>query len=216
MMRITKLMVVGVLAGTLGLIGCGDSGSSTGGSGGTAGTGGTGGTGGGTLACGAGEAIDDSYVISEGSVLCDGLGVLEVPIGVVLAAKADAVDGETDVDVQVQFTIDAETVNILAPLVSEALVSEFSGEVDEVGGGAPVDVSGTVPCSVAFEMDTPVVVTTPSQTATWLAIDGSIVVEVVEMAFQISQPVPLPLSTKEPDPACVWVDVPSVTLSAPQ
>ena len=36
--------------------------------------------------------------------------------------------------------------------------------------------------------------------------------EVLEMTFQISLPVPLPLSTKEPDPACTCIEMPTVTL----
>lgn len=221
MMRITKLMVIGVLAGTLGLVGCGDDNNSTGGSGGSGGSGGTAGTGGSGApgACGAGESIDESFTVSEGSVNCDALGVIQVPIGVNLAAKADMVDGATDVEVQVEFVIDEETVGDLGALVTVAEISEASADVGDVPLSAAVNVAATVPCSVDFSVDPddngiagPIIVTTPVETASWTAIDGSIVVEAIDMTFQISQPVPLPLSTKEPDPACTWVVMPRVTL----
>ena len=89
MTRFGKLVLMGVLAGTLGLVGCSsDDGGSGGGTGGTPGTGGMGGSGGtpstggtgGTPpnveACGAGQEIDGSYATSTGSVSCDALGVI--------------------------------------------------------------------------------------------------------------------------------------------
>ena len=228
MMRITKLMVIGVLAGTLGLVGCGDESSSTGGSGGSGGIAGAGGSGGGAAGsggtgtpdvCGDGESIDESFTTAEGSVTCDALGVIEVPIGVVLAAKADVVDGANDVEVQVQFVIDEDTVASLGALVTEALIGEASADVDDSERSGAVNVAATVPCSVDFTVDTddngnpgPVIVTTPVQTASWTAIDGSIVVEAVDMTFEIAQPVPLALSTKEPDAACLWELAPVVVL----
>jgi len=225
-MRITKLLIIGVLAGALGLVGCGDSGS-TGGTGGTAGSGGSGGSGGsagsgGTVpVCGEGESIDESFTTDEGLVNCDGLGVIDVPIGVVLAAKADVIDGETDVDVQAQFIIDEDTVAALGALVQEALIGESSADVADSEGDGVVNVPATVPCSLDFTADSndsgnagPVVVTTPVQTAAWTAIDGSIVVEAVEMTFAITAPVPLTLSTAGTDPACVWEVMPTVTLEA--
>ncbi len=231
MMRITKLMVIGVLAGTLGLVGCGDGetiadggNGGTAGSGGSAGSGGEGGTGGTVEACGAGESIDESFTTAEGLVDCNALGVIDVPIGVVLAAKAEVVDGETEVQVQVQFIIDEDTVGDLGALVQQALIGEASADVDDVDGdgNALVNVPAVTPCSVDFTLDSddngtpgPVLVTTPVLTSIWTAVDGSIVLEAVEMDFAISQPVPLPLSTREPDPACTWTVMPTVTLTAP-
>ncbi len=222
-MKITKLLIIGVLAGALGLVGCGDTGGS-GGSGGSAGSGGEGGEGGsgGTLpVCGEGESIDESFTTGEGSVTCDGLGVIEVPIDIVLAAKAELIDGETDVDVRVQFILDEDTVARLGALVQQATIGEASADVADSEGDGPVNVPATAPCSLDFTADTndsgnpgPIMVTTPVQTAAWTAIDGSIVVEAVEMTFAITDPVPLTLSTAEPDPACVWDVMPTVTLQA--
>lgn len=236
-MKFMKLVLIGVLAGTLGLVGCDSDSGGEAGSGGTAGTGGTagsggstGGTGGGTggtggggdpMACGAGESVDESYTTDEGSVDCDALGVITVPITIVLAAQADSVDGETDVNVQAQIIISEETVGDLGALVQTALIGEASADVADSEGDGTVNVAATVPCTVDFTDDPddndtpgPITVTTPVTTAVWTAIDGSIVVEAVDLTFQITQPVPLPLSTKGENPACTWVDMPSVTLPA--
>jgi len=230
MTRFGKLVLIGVLAGTLGLIGCGDddNGGSAGnggnaGTGGTAGSGGDGGTGGDDgVVCGEGESIDDSYMTGNGSVTCDGLGVITVPIGVTLAAKADGpIEGATDVDVRVQFTIDEDTVGELGALVQQALIGESSADIDEVGGDSATNVPATVPCTADFTVDTddngepgPVVVTTPAVVASWTAADGSIVLEAVDMTFAIIQPVPLTLSTSGAEPACTWIEQPTVTLDA--
>jgi hypothetical protein len=222
MLRITKLIVIGVLTGTLGVVGCGDDDTSGGGSGGAGGAGGAGGQEPPPPVCGAGESIDESFTTGEGLADCNGLDVISVPISVVLAAKADVIDGETDVDVQVQFIISEETVGDLGALVQEALIGEASADVDDDQGGGVVNVPATVPCSVDFTDDPddngaagPIVVTTPVKTAAWTAIDGSIVVEAVEMTFGIVQPVALPLSTAGDNPACTWDTVPTVTLEAP-
>jgi hypothetical protein len=233
MTRFGKLLLIGVLAGTLGLIGCSDDddGGSAG-SGGSAGTGGAAGGGGdpglpdcprdgdaGT-ACGEGEAVDDTYTTSSGSVTCDGLGVVTVPIEVVLAAKSDAIDGETDVDARIQLILSEETVADLGELVQTAVIGEASGDVDEVGGSdGRIRVCATAPCSVDFTADPddngaagPIVVTTPAEVGTWTAVDGSIVLEVTDITFVIDMPVPLPLSTAGSEPACTWVEQPTVTL----
>lgn len=229
MTRFGKLVLIGVLAGTLGLIGCsddsGDGGSAgAGGTAGMGGAGGQGGAGGGTeiAACGAGEEIDDSYTTGEGSVTCNGLDVITVPIEIVLAAKSETPDGETDVDVRVSLTLSEDTVEELGALVQEALIGEASADVDEVGGSDPTLVAATVPCTIDFTADPdengtagPVGLVTPATIAAWTAVDGSIVLEVVDITFAITQPVPLTLTTKGDDPQCTFVETPTVTLPAP-
>jgi hypothetical protein len=227
MTKFGKLVLIGVLAGTLGLVGCGDDGSSNGtggtaGSGGSAGSGGEGGSGG-VQACGEGESIDQSFVIDTGTASCNGLDVITVPIEVVLAANAEApLDGETSVDVQVSLNMSEETVAQLGALgVQQATIGEASADVDEVGGSNPVNVPATVPCEVDFTADPddngaagPIEVPTPVQTAMWTAVDGSIVIEAVDITFAITAPVPLNLSTAGAMPACTWEQKPSVTLPA--
>jgi hypothetical protein len=229
MTRFGKLLLVGVLASTLGLIGCSDD-NGDGGAGGSAGTGGTagdGGTGGDELTCpqdgnasdmcGAGEEIDDTYTASQGSVTCDGLGVIEVPIDIVLAAKSGTPDGPTEVETRVQLILDQVTVEELGQLVQTAVIGQASGIVDQVGSSDdPLQVCATAPCTVDFEMaDQDVIVTTPATTGLWTAVDGSIEVEVTDITFAIETPVPLLLSTAGSDPACTWDLKPSVTLPPP-
>ena len=196
MTRFGKLVLIGVLAGTLGLIGCsdGDGGGGSAGTGGSAGGGGAGG-GGEIAVCGEGESIDDTYTTGTGSVTCDGLGVITVPIELVLAAKADAVDGETDVDVRVSLNLSESTVAELGGLVQQAVIGEASADVDEAGGSNPTNVAATVPCTVDFTPGDAIEVVTPDVTATWTEVDGSIVLEIVDITFAIAQPVPLTLTT---------------------
>ena len=218
MTRTSKLVLIGVLAGTLGLIGCSDDGGGAGaaGTGGTAGSGGTaggGGAGGGgeVGACGAGESIDDSYTTGTGSVTCNGLDVITVPIELVLAAKSGAVDGETDVDVRVSLNLSEETVDSLGNLVQEAVIGEASADVDDSEGGNLTNLAAEAPCTVDFTGGA-VDVVTPATVAAWTAVDGSIVLEIVDITFAITQPVPLTLTTKGAEPACTFVTTPTVTL----
>jgi hypothetical protein len=171
------------------------------------------------MPCGEGESIDDSFTTRVGAVICDGLGVITIPIEVTLAAKPlGPIAGEVDFEVRAQQTLDEDTVGDLGALVQRATIGESTTDVDEVGGSDPVEVAATVPCQVDFSDDPddnglpgPVVITTPVATSAWTAIDGSIVLEAVDMTFTISQPVPLTLSTTGADPACVWVTRPILT-----
>jgi hypothetical protein len=233
MTRFGKLVLIGVLAGTLGLIGCSDdSGSggstgtggtpSTGGSGGDGGTGGVGGTGGtpSVEACGAGQEIDDSYTTSVGVVNCNALDVIQVPIEVVLAAKSESADG-SEADVRISLNLDEDTIGDLGALVQEALIGEASADVGDVPLTGGVNVPADVPCTIDFTADPdengtagPVEVVTPAVVNTFTAVDGSTVVEVLDITFAISQPVPLTLTTKGDDAACTFETVPSVELPA--
>ena len=227
MMRTTKLVVIGVLAGTLGLVGCGDDATSGGGSGGTAGSGGSGGVE--APACGEGESIDASFTTAEGSVTCNGLDVIVVPIGVVLAAKPMgdvSADQATDFEVQVQFVIDEDAVAELGAFVQVAEISESSSDVDDGDAVNAVNVPATVPCTVDFTADPddngtagPIVVTAPVVMAAWTAIDGSIVLQAAEMTFDIARPVALALSTKDKDNGdpgdCTWITNPTLTFNVP-
>ena len=101
---------------------------------------------------------------------------------------------------------------------AESEIVEASVDVDEVDGSAPVNVAATVPCSIDLNEDTndngnpgPVVVTTPVTTGTWTAVDGSIVLEGVDVTLGVGTPLPLELSTT--DGSCTWDVVPTVTLT---
>jgi hypothetical protein len=227
MTRFAKILLISALAGTLGLVGCSDDGgdggsAGSGGSGGTAGGNGGGGNGGqppDIAECGEGEEIDDSYTIDAGEVSCDALGAVVVPIQVRLGAKSGEVADDTDVDVRVSLDLDEDTVASLGALVQFAVLGEASGEVSDVPETASANVAATTPCSVDFTADSndngtpgPLLVTTPAVVQTWPAVDGSIVVEVSDITFEISSPVPLTLTTAGEDAPCEWVTNPTVTL----
>ena len=222
MMRISKLVVIAVLTGTLGLIGCDSDSGGDAGSGGTAGSGGEGGAGGTPFVCGSDASIDESFDTDSGNVTCDALGTIDVPIEIVLAAKPMGdISGEVDFEVQAQFIISEETVATLGALVQVATIGQSTADVADSEGDGEISVPATVPCEVDFSEDTngnmiagPVVVTTPVTAGAWTDIDGSIVLEMTEMTLAIASPVPLPLSTAGDDPACVWDTIPTLTFEA--
>ena len=223
MTRFAKLFLISALAGTLGLVGCSDDGGTggggTGGDGGTAGDPGNGGNGGEPApveACGAGESIDESFVVDTGLVNCNALDTIDVPIELVLAAFAEEVDGETEVEVQASLNLSEDTVGDLGALVQTAFIGEASAEVSDVPATAGVNVAATVPCSIDFTADPdgnevagPVEVVTPVETAMWTAIDGTNVLEVTEITFAIRYHVPHTLTTKGDDPASEIMDDPT-------
>ena len=129
-----------------------------------------------------------------------------------MAAKSDTPDGETDVDVRVSLNLSEETVGNLGGLVQQAIIGEASAEVSDVPASGSVTVPATVPCSVDFSAGDAIEVVTPAVINAWTAVDGSIVLEVTDITFAIEQPVPLTLSTGGNAPACVWDQVPTVTL----
>lgn len=212
MMRISKLMVIAVLTGTLGLVGCGDDNSTTDGSGGAGG--------GGMLeACGAGESLDESFETDTGMVTCDGLGVLEVPIEIVLAAKPMGdIAGEVDFELQAQLNLSEDTVGQIGAFAEDGTIGDASVDVDDAEGSALVSVSAATPCSVDFSDDPdnngtpgPIIVTTPVEAGAWTDVDGSIVLEATDINFVITAPVPLSLSTAGENPPCLWNSVPTLT-----
>ena len=229
MTRFAKLFLISALAGTLGLVGCSDDGGTagtggggTGGDGGTAGDPGNGGNGGAPAqveACGAGEAIGESFVVDTGLVNCNALDTIDVPIELVLAAFSQEVDGETEVEVQASLNLSEDTVGDLGALVQTAFIGEASADVSDVPATAGVNVPATVPCSIDFTADPddngtagPIEVVTPVETAMWTGVDGSIVLEVTDITFAIIDPVPLTLTTKGEDAACVIAETPTVIL----
>lgn len=216
MTRFLKLIVVGMLAGTLGIVGCGDDETTGTGGGGTGGAGGDGGQGGSASApaCGEGESLDETFTTDTKLVTCSGMGVIDVPFNVTLAVKpmGDIIDGtSTDYEVQVEFEISEATVDSLGGFVQTAGIGESSTDVDDGEEGTSVNVPATVPCSVDFTEDTddngaagPVIVTTPVVTQAWTATAEGVQLNGRDITLDIASPLPLPLSTKGEDPQCAW------------
>jgi hypothetical protein len=187
---------------------------------------GAGGAGGdtGPTACNS-EDIDANFTVDEGSVTCDALGTVTVPIGVVLGAKpmGDPTDPSNDFEVQAQLVIDEDTVDTLGSFgVTVATIGDASAEVDSVPASNEVNVPADTPCTVDFTVDSndsgaagPVVVTTTVETAAWTDVDGSVVLEATEVTFIITAPVAITLSTKGDAAECTWVKHPTVSFDSP-
>jgi len=178
--------------------------------------------------CGEGESIADGVPTNTATVTCLPLGgAATVPIEITLAAQPQGeIGGETDFDVQMQFTLTEETVAMLGGFgVGVAEIGDSSADVTD-GQSDPVNVAASVPCGVDFTADPddngtpgPIVVTTPVEAAAWTDVDGSIVLEALDMTFDIVTPVPLQMSTKDKangDPGdCSWNNDVVPTLSFP-
>lgn len=218
MMRITKLVVIAVLAGTLGLVGC-DSDSSEGG-------GGTGGTGGSEAlpACDAGPLTsNDATEIGTGALDC--VATLPFGLDLKLAAtpKGAIAAGANDFDLQVEISIDAETVNSVVDLAQEVTVTSSITSVNATAGDSdptPFDVvDGAVPCTLALVRDQAAVMVTTISSNEWTLDDGDTLTLTVEAVTEVVEALGLPveLTTEGDEPSCVFVgDMPSVSFSLPQ
>jgi hypothetical protein len=176
--------------------------------------------------CGAGRTIDTGgFSTAVGTVSCDALGVITVPFRATLAARpvGGAINAgvPTEFQVQIELAMDEDTVENLGALVAEALIGESWAVVEEAVRHQPVSVQEVpTPCGVDFSRDTnnngtpgPVEIATPIITAAWTESAGSITLQLTEMTFMMTQPVPLPLSTAGNNPACVFETVPSLTFN---
>jgi hypothetical protein len=220
MMRFTKLMVIGVLAGTLGLVGCGDSETSSGGGG----TGGSGGTEPPPPACDAGPLTStDDTMIAEGALAC--LATLPFDLTIKLAAtpKAAIAEGANDFDLQVEVTIDAETVNSVVGLAQEVGVTSSISTVNATAGDSdptPFDVvDAAVPCTLALVEDQAATMVTTISANSWTLDDGGTLTLTLEAVTQLVEALGLPveLTTEGDEPSCTFVgDKPAVSFSLPQ
>ena len=219
MLGLTKLSVIGVLAGTLGLVGCSED------------AGGTGGTGGAPLdVCGGDppRMIEAGFQQDTDTVACvDTItGTFDVPIDITLAAQPTngLAEGENDFDMQIVFTITEETISgLLGDVVEIATIGESSSDVasDNVDDTMLVKVSeAPVPCTVDFTADPdnngmagPINIVTPVTTGTFTVADGSVTLTAEQILFDIIAPVPLALTTLPPDGTCTWDEQPSVTFN---
>ena len=228
MMRMTKLMVLGVLAGTLGLVGCGDSATSggTAGSGGSGGSGGQGGSGGGEPlpACSEGPLAETGQT-GSGALSC----VATLPFDLTLSFNATPVNplqqGSNNFDLQIEVVIDAATVNEVLDLAPGVVadVAAVMGTVNATMGDnnpTPVDiVDQGVPCALAFQRDTPAVVVTTVSQGSWTLDNGGTLELTLGAITQevVALGIPVTLTTEGDDPSCQFVGAPpSVQFSLPQ
>jgi hypothetical protein len=220
-------MVIGVLAGTLGLVGCGDDSSTgSGGTGGSAGSGGEGGSGGGEPlpACSDGPLAETGQT-GSGALAC----VATLPFALTLNFNATPVNplqqGANDFDLQMAVIIDATTVNEVLDLSPDVVTDVIAamGTINATMGDSdptPVDVvDEAVPCTLAFVRDTPAVVVTTVSRGSWNLDDGETLELTLEAMTQqvIAFTIPVTLTTDGAEPTCEFVgDLPSVQFSLPQ
>ncbi len=222
MMRTSKLVVMAVLTGTLGLMGCGDDSSTTGG-GGTAGSGGGGGAGGSEPlpACDAGPltATADT-MIGEGALDC----VQTIPFGLIIKLAATPTApiqaGANEFDLQVEVAIDAETVNTVVGLAQEVVVNSSVTTINATAGDSnptPFDLDdGSVPCSLAFVRNEAAVMVTTIDSNSWTLDDGGTLTLTFEELTELVEAIGIavPLSTEGDEPSCSFVgDKPSVSFT---
>ncbi len=220
-MRITKLMVIAVLAGTLGVVGCGDDATSgTGGSGGEGGSGGTEPL----PACSEGPLAATGQT-GTGALSC----VATLPFDLTLRFNATPVNplqaGSNEFDLQIEVAIDADTVNEVLDLSPGVVVDVDAavGTINATMGDSdptPVDVADeAVPCALAFVRDTPAVVVTTVSQGSWNLDDGGTLELTLEAITEevVALGIPVTLTTEGADPTCQFVgDLPSVQFSLPQ
>jgi hypothetical protein len=225
MMRISKLVVIAVLTGTLGLVGCGDDSSTaaSGGSGGTAGSGGGGGAGGSepAPACDAGPLTTTAdTMVGEGELAC----VATLPFGLTIKLAATPTApiqaGANEFDLQVEVAIDAQTVNSVVDLAQEVTVTSSVTTINATAGDSdptPFDLDdGSVPCSLSFVRDEAAVMVTTIEANSWTLDDGGTLTLTFEGLTELVEALGLPveLSTEGAEPSCNFVgDMPTVSFS---
>jgi hypothetical protein len=225
MMRISKLVVIAVLTGTLGLVGCGDDSSTaaSGGSGGTAGSGGGGGAGGSepAPACDAGPLTTTAdTMVGEGELAC----VATLPFGLTIKLAATPTApiqaGANEFNLQVEVAIDAQTVNSVVDLAQEVTVTSSVTTINATAGDSdptPFDLDdGSVPCSLSFVRDEAAVMVTTIESNSWTLDDGDTLTLTFEALTELVEALGLPveLSTEGAEPSCEFVgDMPAVSFS---
>lgn len=221
MTRFAKLLLIGVLGGTLGVVGCSD--DETGGTGGTGG--GNGGTGGSTMldACSTGPLATTGET-GTAALKCTATLEFDLTLNFNATPVNGVQAGANDFDLQFEVAIDADTVDevlMLAPGVV-ADVNAVTGTVDATMGDSnptPSDiVDQGVPCSLAFEEGMAAGVVTTVDQGTWTLDDGETLELTMEtLTFEVvALGIPVTLTTEGDQPTCEFVDdvKPSVQFTA--
>lgn len=224
MMRTSKLFVIAVLTGTLGLVGCGDDSSTTpDGTGGTAGSGGEGGAGGMQMleACSEGPLADTGQT-ATGSLACVATLPFDISVSFNATPTAALQMGANTFGLQVEVAIDADTVNEVIGLAAGVDVTDARATIDAtLGDSAPTPVEVVdegVPCSLTFVADTDAVIVTTVSEGTWNLDEGGTLELTLDSLTQAVEALGLPvvLTTEGAEPTCEFVgDMPSVQFSLP-
>ena len=200
MMRISKLMTIAVLTGTLGLLGCGEDSSTTpsGGSGGTAGSGGEGGGGGMQMltACSEGPLAGTGETATA-SLACVATLPFDISVSLNATPTAPLQAGANTFELQLEVAIDAATVNSVIDLASEVNVTDVRSTINATLGDldpTPVEtIDQGVPCTLTFERDTDAVIVTTVSEGTWNLDDGGTLELTLDSLTQAVEALGLPV-----------------------
>jgi len=220
-MKFMRLVLIGMLAGALGLVGCGDDATSDVGTGGTAGSGGTGGSEP-LEACSEGPLAETGQT-GTGALAC----VATLPFDLSLRFNATPREplqaGANTFDLQIEVAIDADTVDTVIGLAPGADVTSVEGTIDATVGDSdptPVVVNDEgVPCLLTFEESAPAVIVTTVSEGTWNLDDGGTLELTLGAVTQAvtALNIPVVLTTEGDEPSCEFVgNLPSVQFTLPQ
>lgn len=175
--------------------------------------------------CGDGRVIPETAPTDEGSLRCEvQLGGLSAGIVLTMAATplAEIQAGENDFELQVEFGVDAETVeDALQRGIGVFRIDSIAATIDAIMGDSdptPAAVEeAPVPCTMTLEYETPAAFVSPPVHATWTLDLGPTLeltlqqFEEVLFVFGTSQ---ITLSTLGPSANCVWdADPPSLSFT---
>ena len=164
--------------------------------------------------CGEGRTLAETAVTAEGRLTCD-IGTT-FPLGIALkmaVLPSGAIQpGEIDFSLQVEFGVDAETVDkVLSGGIPLARIESAAATIEATMGvsdPAPVLVQeAPVPCIQRFESGTPALFVGPAVAATW-TLDVGQTLELTVQQFEedvvVPSLYPFTLTTVEPGANCVW------------
>ena len=175
--------------------------------------------------CGAGRSIPETATTEVGHLRCDP-GFATFPIGLDLKMAAtpstEIEQGENEFALQVEFAVDAQTVNLaLSRNIGVIRVESIMATVDATMGDSnptPVTVEeAPIPCTVTFEAGAPATFVSPRVDATWTLDIG----QTLQLTLQDYEEVVVALggsyftlTTWGPEANCAWeTEPPRVSFS---
>jgi hypothetical protein len=174
--------------------------------------------------CGDGRVIPGTAMTEEGRLRCEvQLGGLSAGVVLTMAATplAEVQPGENHFELQVEFGVDAETVeDALQRGIRVFRIDSIAATIDATMGDSdptPAAVEeAPVPCTRTLEYETPAVFASPPVHATWTLDVGT----TLELTLQHFEEVltasgnEITLSTLGPSANCAWeTDLPSVSFT---
>ena len=178
--------------------------------------------------CGDG-ALSADGATAVGSVACRSFSGEDSPMFEVLisAQPLGPIGEESAFEVRAQLVHPEAFVDQYIDIIDLQLsvLAEARVYVDQVNGSSPTILAVDAPCELDYTHDAndngtpgPVALTTEAATAVWTPVDGSVILEATHIAFRLSAPLDVHVSTDPSaygtsvaDPGCTWLEVPRLT-----